>query len=273
MKNRNNFKQFLLGKGMYAALAVCLAAAGTAAWITINNSLSDPFQFTPQAEQSQENIKEPISSLELPEATPEESTPVEQKQPDVSKGNSVNKAVGTKDTANSTIESSSSANSSPSSVVTSESASTSAVSPPVEKSQTFSYALPLNSAVLSPFSGDKLVENTTLKEWRTHNGVDLKAKPGDTVKSACNGTVTAISFDPLWGTTVEVTAKHNNKDYILTYCGLKEELPVKLNDHISIGDNLGSIGTIPCEADMEAHLHFMVQENNQYIDPLSLIAK
>ena len=122
---------------------------------------------------------------------------------------------------------------------------------------------------MAPFSGDKLVENTTLKEWRTHNGVDLKAEAGAMVKSASDGKVTAISFDPLWGTTVEVTTK----DYVFTYCGLAEELVVKLNDTIAVGENIGTVDVVPCEAKAGTHLHFTAKQNNEYIDPLSLLSE
>lgn len=259
-KPKNKFNRFLAGKGIYVALAVCLAAAGTAAWVTVNNAISqNPFTETPQAEQiqPQENI-EPPAVLEQPVEKEAPTAPVEQKQPDVIKEESE------------PIDSSSSSSNSVSSFAEPDvSASVSESLQLSDESQTLSFILPLNTQVLSPFSGDKLVENRTLKEWRTHNGVDLKAEIGDSVKSACDGKITAISFDPLWGTSVEVSAE----DYVFTYCGLNEELPIKLNDHIEKGEIIGSIDNIPCEAKDGAHLHFSVSKNNEYIDPLSLLSE
>ena len=261
MSNRKkNISSSLIGKGMYVALAICLAGAGTAAWVTINSRISppeSPFTETPQVQQSQpqENIDRSLSAKE-PE--PQTITPVEQKQPDVSKEEST-----------ATEKSSVSSSSGSSSEAAVESTPVSRPQPQSEKSSTASFTMPLNTQVVAPFSGDKLVENTTLKEWRTHNGIDLKAAEGDSVRSACDGKVTAISFDPLWGTTVEITAE----DYVLTYCGLREELPVKLNDHIAMGETVGTIDTIPCEAKSGSHLHFTVKHNNEYIDPLSLLSE
>lgn len=260
MNKRNSFTRFLMSKGLYVALAICLAGAGTAAWLTVNNPITqpDPFTETPPAEtQPQENIDHFLSAEE-PLNQAEENTPVEQKQPAVSKEES--KPIA---------ESSASSSSGFSSTDTAVSISVSEPLQQLEESQNISYALPLNTAILAPFSGDQLVENRTLKEWRTHNGVDLQAMPGDMVKAACDGKVTAISFDPLWGTTVEVKAN----DYLFTYCGLSEELNIKLNDHIKLGDNLGTIGKIPCEAAEGTHLHFTVQHNNEYIDPFSLLSE
>lgn len=257
---RNSFSRFLMGKGLYVALAVCLAGAGTAAWVTVNNRISEPTPFaeTPPAEvQPQENIN-PSLSAEEPHINTEETAPVEQKQPQVSKEESK------------PIEESSSSSSSVSLPEdTSASVSTSEPLQASDESQTISFTMPLNSAILAPFSGDKLVENRTLKEWRTHNGIDLQAQNGDMVKAACDGKVTAITFDPLWGTTVEV----QSNEHTLTYCGLSEELNIKLNDHIKLGDNIGTIGEIPCEAAEGLHLHFTVQHNNEYIDPFSLLSE
>lgn len=259
-KRNNQFSRFLASKGIYVALAVCLAGAGTAAWVTVNNAISQsPFTETPQVEQTQpqENI-EPETVLEQPMESETETTPVEQKQPDV-----------VKEESEPIDDSFSSSGSVSSSEELSASVSVSEPLLPSDASQTLSFTLPLNTQVLSPFSGDNLVENRTLKEWRTHNGVDLKAESGDSVKSACDGKVTAISFDPLWGTTVEISAE----DYILTYCGLSEELPVKLNDYVAKGETIGAVDVIPCEANDGAHLHFSVTQNDEYIDPLSLLSE
>lgn len=260
MNNRNHFSRFFLGKGIYVALAVCLAGAGTAAWITINNRIAqpDPFTETPQVQQTepQENIDPSLSAQESPENT--EVTPVEQKQSDIVKPESV-----------STEEPSDSSSSGSSSEDTTASVTVSEPLEPSDKSQTLSFTLPLNTQVLSPFSGDRLVENKTLKEWRTHNGVDLKAEQGDMVKSACDGKVSAISYDPLWGTSVEISSK----DYVMTYSGLGQDLAVKLNDPIAMGESIGVIGEIPCEAAEGLHLHFTIKKNNEYIDPLSLLAE
>ncbi len=258
---RNSFSRFLMSKGLYVALAVCLAGAGTAAWITVNNRISEPSPFTetPPAEtQTQENTNPSLSAQEPLLNEKNETAPVEQKQPEV-----------TKEESKPTTESSASSSSTSLSEDTTASVSTSEPLQQLDESQTVSFTLPLNTAILAPFSGDKLVENRTLKEWRTHNGIDLQAENGDMVQAACDGKVTAITFDPLWGTTVEI----QSNDHIFTYCGLSEELNIKLNDHIKLGDHIGTIGEIPCEALEGTHLHFTVQHNNEYIDPFSLLSE
>lgn len=260
MNKRNKFSNFLLSKAMYAALAVCLVGAGTAAWITINNRVSveekDPFVPNPPTlEKPQENINQSLSAEEILNPQ-EEAAAVEQKQQDISK-----------ELQTPTENLSDFSNSGSSSTESKESVIESELPKQSEKSQTSSFTLPLNTQIIEPFSGDVLVKNETLKEWRTHNGVDFKAESGDIVKSACSGKITAISFDPLWGTSVEISAN----GYVLNYCGLDENLAVKLNDYLDVGENIGTVGKIPCESADGLHLHFSVKYNDEYIDPLSLI--
>ena len=40
--------RFLSGKGFYLVLALCLAGAGTAAWLAVNNTVGDVEQSKPQ---------------------------------------------------------------------------------------------------------------------------------------------------------------------------------------------------------------------------------
>lgn len=68
-----------------------------------------------------------------------------------------------------------------------------------------SSAWPVPGPMLAPFSGDELVYNETLGDWRTHNGVDLAAEAGEPVKAAALGRVSAVYQDAVWGWTVEVS--------------------------------------------------------------------
>lgn len=270
-QRKKTFAQFLFSKGMYIAFAVCLAGAGTAAWISMDHRLSgnDPFSdnLNPSLNETLPETQTPAPSVETnpspalekqwsPSENAEKITAVEQKQAAVSK-----------EAVNKTDDGSVSSPSVSSSADTTVSSTLSESFIQLETSSTLSFELPLNTSVLAPFSGDELVENKTLKEWRTHNGIDLKAQVGDQVKAACDGKIVAISLDPLWGTSVEV----QNQDYTFTYCGLSDSLSVKLNDQIAKGEPIGFISDIPCEAADGSHLHFTVRQNDEYIDPFSLL--
>ena len=120
--------------------------------------------------------------------------------------------------------------------------------------------------MLNGYSGDELVYNKTLGDWRTHNGIDIRAESGEAVRAASDGTVTAVRNDPMWGNVVEVTSG----EYVMTYAGLSADILVKMDQSISAGQQLGSIGEVPCELSMEPHLHFDVRSNGEYVDPVSL---
>ena len=49
--------------------------------------------------------------------------------------------------------------------------------------------------VLAPYSGDELVYNATLGDWRTHNGVDVAAAAGEAVPAVRAGRVTLVDAD------------------------------------------------------------------------------
>ena len=50
---------------------------------------------------------------------------------------------------------------------------------------------------LLPFSNGKLVKNATLADWRTHDGVDIRAEVGDKVCAMADGTVTRAGYSLL----------------------------------------------------------------------------
>ena len=86
--------------------------------------------------------------------------------------------------------------------------------PPVS----ITFSAPLNQCtVTKQASLNKLVYNETLKQWRTHNGVDFEAKNGDEVFTIAPGTVTAVEHTIIEGVVVTVT--HAN-GYVSTYKGL-----------------------------------------------------
>lgn len=70
------------------------------------------------------------------------------------------------------------------------------------------FALPSENNITKHYSGTELVKNTTTDDWRAHTGVDIAGKVGDPVKCICDGTVTDVRDDELWGATV--TVDHGN---------------------------------------------------------------
>lgn len=133
--------------------------------------------------------------------------------------------------------------------------------------QTSAFLLPVNGQVTAAYSGDELVYNETLADWRTHNGLDITAMTGAEVKAATAGTVSKIIDDPQWGTVVEVT---NGAD-TMRYCGLSKKVAVGEGALIEQGQLLGTLGDMPAESALEPHLHFELLQDGRLVDPETLM--
>ena len=127
----------------------------------------------------------------------------------------------------------------------------------------------LNATLYKEYYGDELIFNETLKQWETHNGIDLQVASGSKVYSILDGKVTDIYSNVLEGTVVVV--EHEDG---LTSCygSLDKELNVEIGDSVNRGDELGVVSTsASAELDAGAHLHFSMFDNDQKIDPASYL--
>ena len=132
-------------------------------------------------------------------------------------------------------------------------------------SQAPSSTWPVDAEAAVPFSGEELVYNETLGDWRTHNGADYTCQLGSGVQAAVGGTVAAVTRDALWGTVVEVTGADG---VTWRYCGL-EEAAVAAGDAVERGTILGVLGEIPSETHAGPHLHLECVQEDAYLDPES----
>ncbi|WMJ21805.1 M23 family metallopeptidase [Paludicola sp. MB14-C6] len=131
------------------------------------------------------------------------------------------------------------------------------------------YILPLKGTVANAYSGDKVVKSKTLDEWVMHTGIDIKAAVSTPVKAIASGVVKEVKNDDMWGTCVVID--HGN-GIVSHYYNLKTAVNVKVKQEVKLGDVIGSVGqTADIERAEESHLHFAVQKNGEWIDPLSII--
>lgn len=128
-----------------------------------------------------------------------------------------------------------------------------------------SYILPVEGEIIGSHSGGELVKYEALNEWRTHDGIDIKAEAGTEIKASAEGKIKSVAKDPLWGTVVEI---EHEKGVTTIYSGLAEEVSVKIGDEVKAGDIIGALGeTNLAEIDKDSHLHFAIKENGKFIDP------
>ena len=145
------------------------------------------------------------------------------------------------------------------------------VVPPVEDKLTFTAPL-ANCTVAKAAALNKLVYNDTLKQWRTHNGVDFEAAAGSDVWAIADGKVEKVENTILDGTVITISHK---KGYVSVYKGLGSAA-VQEGDAVSSGTVIGKVGNMMCEQNSGAHLHLEMKKDGKYVvatDYLELAAE
>lgn len=132
-----------------------------------------------------------------------------------------------------------------------------------------SYIPPVTGEITANYSEGLPVYSQTMRDWRTHDGVDIAAPVGTQVKCAADGEVTAIYNDLFLGTTVEV--KHAD-GCVTRYCNLLEKVTVAVGQQLKRGDVIGGVGeTSITECVGASHLHFELLKDDEHLDPTPLL--
>lgn len=128
--------------------------------------------------------------------------------------------------------------------------------------------LPVQGEIITELTGDKLEYSKTLDEWRSHNGIDIKAKAGTKVVAPLDGTIKEVFTDDLWGITIIIDhgdGLESKLSNLGTMEMVKSGISVKKGDYIS---TVGNTATI--EMAMEEHIHFEASKEGKIIDPRSI---
>jgi len=130
------------------------------------------------------------------------------------------------------------------------------------------FIMPVKGEILSDFSGDTLVYNSALGDWRSHNGIDILAEPDTEVLAAADGIIKDIYVD-YFGNVVVIT--HANGFETLYGC-------LKNTDHLTIGadilqgDVISTVSETPQgENEKKPHLHFELTKSGSCINPNDII--
>ena len=240
---RFNFKQKLSKrKSIYTMAAVSLllsAVAITAVYSRTMNSLEKnltQISTTKSVHQNQTGVSDPrvASTLQSTTALTEAATEA-QPEPDFSAEEEISEAQ------------------------TMEAAATTAPSTALQQS----FIRPHDGEIIKAYSPDVPLYSETMRDWRTHNGIDIAINEGDEVLSIGKGTVSKVLVDSAFGYTVEV-------DYgTLTarYCGMKQGECVSIGQSLEKGDSIGVVEAVPCEAESSPHLHFEIIVDGEEKDP------
>lgn len=127
---------------------------------------------------------------------------------------------------------------------------------------------PCGQKILNDYS-QKAGYSKTMKDWRTHTGVDYEADIGENVFSVWDGTVQKVYKDMLWGYTVEILHDGN---IISKYKNLDSAILINEGDPVKGGQAIGKIGNSAIiEIKERPHLHFELWTGGEPINPNSYI--
>lgn len=134
--------------------------------------------------------------------------------------------------------------------------------------KTLKMAKPIEGEMLKLFSNGKPVKSKTMGDWRTHDGIDIRAEQGKEIKAVADGEVIRAEMDALTGATISID--HGN-GYTSTVYNLENTDKVAMGQKVKLGDVIGTAGnTAKIEMLEDAHVHFEVQKDGKYINPESL---
>ena len=240
--NQKSMKKMMAGRSLYIALGVCLLAAGAVGFSAVKNMTSP--------------------KVTLPEITTERTTYVNYSKhvftDPTTRPAGITADIPEPDTEPVTAAVFDSGNT-PLSETTTEEETT---------AKQIVWSSPLGHTVGNDYSRGVPVFSPTMKDYRTHNGVDFLGMTGDTVSPIAEGTVQAVTHDPLWG--YSVTVDHGD-GIVSKISGLSEKGLPEAGDYVHENAVIGRVGSIPVEAEEAPHIHLEVRVNGKLADPLELL--
>ena len=249
-----SLEAFFAGKGFYIVLFLCVAVIGVSAWAMLTGKGTD-------VEDSAGNFDMTLSAEET--YIPTGNTAYDEVAETEDETHTTAKETRTEEVTLPEVpvptpESDAEEESSVDTAVT--------VWEPVQEEQTF-FIWPVVGETENGYSMTALQYDRTMRDWRTHDGVDIAAALGEQVKAACAGTVTQVYDDEMFGCTVVI---EHAGGLVSRYSNLQEIPTVAPGDVVVTGQVIGAVGeTAICESGEVVHLHFSMSQDGKSVDPTS----
>ena len=248
MNSRGSGKKlegFFTGKGFYIVLFLCAAVIGVSAWMMATGN--ETMENDPVRNNSVNLDDKRVETVIVPaQSGTAETGALEADAPEVNTEGLAENAEVQDSEAVAAVE-----------------------EQPVVEAAAPIYVWPVAGQVERAHSSDTLSYDQTLRDWRTHEGIDIIAELGSPVVAAHSGTVESIVQDSLYGTVV--TVSHGDGTRTI-YANLAENPPVNVGDWIDCGTTIGSVGsTALCEISQTSHLHFAITVNGAAADPMDYL--
>ena len=133
------------------------------------------------------------------------------------------------------------------------------------------HAKPADGYISRAFSPDDLIYSPTMRDYRTHDGIDVTGDVGSFVRAICGGVVEDVYTDDLLGCTVVIDHGDGVKSY---YSNLSASIPqgIEPGAQVATGAVIGGIGnTAALECADVSHVHIKVTKEGVCIDPETFI--
>lgn len=253
--------QFAEKKGFYMILGLCVAAIGVSAYVLFFTApqpqglsgevLADEVSL-PDA-----NVSNPVPNVTVqkPEKEPEnvekpKQTTAPKKQTEAPPRTVVTVPENTAEQPKTTTKSTTSN-------------ATATVKEPI-------FTLPLQSAeVQREYSGEMLVFDPTMEDWRTHNGTDFVCETGTQVMAVLDGTVSEIFDDAMMGSCIRID---HGAQLESLYCGVLPQDQLKVGTAVAAGQIIGSTGAVMlAESAQPCHLHLEMYDAGYRVDPMTVL--
>jgi murein DD-endopeptidase MepM/ murein hydrolase activator NlpD len=233
---------FVLGKGFYIVLFLCVATIGISGYYLIRSVTDSSGQQLEPASVDQ--------TVELPDESA--AAPAVPRQPVETQTAAQAPAVSAEPQEETQQPST------PQAADPQPSTST-----PAQK--TAVYTWPVKGEVSRGYSLEVLAYDETMGDWRTHSGIDIAAEEGLKVLCISDGTVQAVYQDDLMGATVVVD---HGDGLVSAYSNLASDPVVAVGQAVETGTVLGTVGnTAIAERASVSHLHLEMAQDGDPVDP------
>lgn len=126
------------------------------------------------------------------------------------------------------------------------------------------FTIPVDGEICHKFTGNELYYDDVMGDYRTHNGIDIKADPDSDVVCGADGVIESV-YEGTLGKTVVIN--HNNGFYT-TYANLDDIQSLKAGMEVKQGDFLAHVGSYAHgEKTTEPHIHFEIISDNVFLNP------
>lgn len=260
--SREKLVEFFDTKGFYLVLALCLVVVGvTAYFLSTGNTELDNYDIP--NDYVQENNMDPNYWTEEEDAESNEvisgdvqqdndvETPVNQDEtPEYPENDLDESGLEESDLGESDI-----------SYITTDNVEVSA--------QALQFVMPVSGEFILDYAMDSHIYSKTMRDWRTHSGVDIAASKGTPVKVVADGVIRDIKEDPRFG--IVIVVEHSDRVKTL-YANLGSKSMAAPNQKVKKGDVISSVGTTAIfESADPPHLHFEVLIDDKPVDPKQYI--